>query len=120
MVFDTRIKFVAEADLVADVGPVILVESLHLRKGGFAKILEIIIPNATDGEVIIIPKLAFVFGAVGGDGGIAGVNWVGFSILIEEVGKTNFDEDVVFLDVFLKLIFVFDDSIFEGDTVGAD
>lgn len=40
-----------------------------------------------------------------------------FAKFIEEVREANFDENVVFGDIFLEFVFVFDDGVFEGDTV---
>ena len=82
--------------------------------------MEVIIPDASDGKIIIIPEFTLRFGAVGCDGRIARVDRIGFAKFVEEVRETYFDEDIVFFDVFLEFVFVLDDGVFEGDTIRAD
>ena len=106
--------------MFADVDPVFFVNFGHFGEGGFAEIFEIVAPNGGDGSIIIVPEFAFVAGAIGGDGGVARVDGLGFAIFVEEVGEANFEEDVVFFDVFLESVFVFDDGVFKGDAIGAD
>ena len=71
IVFNTGDKGVAEADFFTDLNPVIFVETTHFGGGTFAGTLEVIIPDAGNGEVVIIPETVFVFGTVGGNGGVA-------------------------------------------------
>ena len=120
LIFDAAIKFFAEADLMTNFDPVILAEAAHLREGGFAEVFEEIVPDAGDSEIVIIPEFTLRFGAVGGDGRVAGVDRIGFAKFVEKVRETDFNEDVVFFDVFLKFVFVFDDGIFESYTVRAN
>ena len=42
-----------------------------------------------------------------------------FAEFIEKIGEANFDEDVVGVDVFFELFFVFEDGVFESDAIGA-
>ena len=42
------------------------------------------------------------------------------AVFVQEVGDAYFEEDVVVFEILLELFFVFDDGVFEGDTVGAD
>ena len=120
LVFDARFEGVTEADFFADFDPVILTELGHFGEGGFAEVFEVIAPDARDGGIVVVPEFAFVSGAVGGDGGVAGMDGVGFAVFVEEVGETDFDEDVVFGDVVLEIFFVLNDGVFEGDAVGTD
>lgn len=71
VVFDTGDKGVAEADFFADFNPVIFVETAHFGDGTFAGTLEVIFPDAGNGEVVVVPETVFVFGAVGSNGGVA-------------------------------------------------
>ena len=120
LILDTVVKLFAEADLMTDFDPVILAEAVHLREGGFAEVFEEIVPDAGDSEIVIIPEFTLRFGAISGDGRVAGVDRIGFAKFVEEVRETYFDEDVVFFDVFLEFVFVLDDGVFEGNTVRAD
>ena len=43
---------------MTDFDPVILAEAVHLRESGFAEVFEIIIPNVSDGEIVVIPEFA--------------------------------------------------------------
>ena len=95
LIFDTLSKIVAETDLLAHFDPVGLAEFGHLGEGGFAVVFEIIVPDCGDGEVVIIPEFAFVFGAVGAESGVTGANRVGFAVFVEEVRETDFEENVV-------------------------
>ena len=105
---------------MADVGPVIWFEVFHFREGRFAEVFEIIVPNATNSKIIIVPEFAFVFGTIGGHSRIARMDRVRLAVFIEKVGETYFDENVVFFDVFLEFVFVFDNGVFEGDAVRAN
>ena len=120
MVFDASFERFAEADLVTDLDPVVLLEVFHFTESGFAEIFEIIIPNTGDSEVVIIPEFAFLLGAVGGDGRVAGMNRVRFTIFIKKIRETDFDEDVVLFDILMEFVFVLDDGVFKGDAVRAD
>ena len=120
VIFDAGFEAVAKADFFADFDPVIFGEAAHLGEGAFAEVFEVIVPDGGDGKVVVIPELALIFGAVGGDGGVARVDGAGFAEFIEEVGEADFDKDVVLSDVILKFVLVLDDGVFEGDAIGAD
>lgn len=45
---------------------------------------------------------------------------VSFAVFIEEVGKPDFDYDIMVLDVSLKFFFILDDSVLECYTIRAD
>lgn len=119
LILDAVVESFAEADLVAKVGPVFLTHFGYFGKGGFAGNCEIVIPDAINGEIVIIPEFAFVLGTIGGDGGVARVLRAGFAVLIKEVGKADFDKDVVLFDVFLEFVLMLNDGVFEGDTIRA-
>ena len=91
-----------------------------MGEGGLAGILEIVVPDGGDGEVVVVPEFAFILSAIGGDGGIFGVDGVSLAVFVEEVGETDFEEDVVILEVLLEFLFMLDDGVLEGDTVWAD
>ena len=106
--------------MLADVDPVVFANARHLRKGGFAGSFKVVIPNAGNGEIVIIPEFAFFFGTVAAKGGVAGVDRIGLAIFVKEVGEADFVEDVVFFEIFFKIFFVLDNSVFEGDTIWAN
>ena len=58
LVFNTIVKLFAKADLMSDFNPVVGSEAIHLRESGFAEVFEIIIPNVSDGEIVVIPEFA--------------------------------------------------------------
>lgn len=95
VVFNAIFKTIAEASLFANVDPVRFAQFGDTRKGGFAGGGEVIIPNSSDGEVVVIPEFAFIFGAIGGDGGVARIDRVGFAVFVEEIGEADFVEDVI-------------------------
>ena len=117
LVFDARFEIVAEADFLADFGPIILFLLVEGSKTGLAGIFEEIIPDGANGIVVIVPEFAFVSSAVGGDGRVARVFWIGLAIFVKIIGETDFDENVVFCNVFLEIFFVFDYGVFEGKTI---
>ena len=117
---DAASELFAEASFFADIDPVIFAEARHLGSGGFAGAFEVIVPNGGDGEVVEVPEFVFVFGAVGGFGGVARIDGVSFAVFVEKIREADFDEDVVFFDVFFKVVFVFDDGVFKGDTIGTN
>ena len=119
-IFDAFSEAVAEADFFADIDPVGFAEFGHGGEGGFAVVFEVIVPDGGDGEVVVIPEFAFVFGAVGTKGGMTGADGVGFAIFVEEVGKADFKENVVIFDILFEFFFVLNDGVVEGDAVGAD
>ena len=91
VVFDARLEGATKPDLLADVNPIVLAEAAHLGNGRFACIFEIIFPDSADGEVVIIPKFAFVFSAISSNGGITGVDGAGLAVLIEKIGEADLD-----------------------------
>lgn len=106
--------------MLADVDPVVFANARHLRKGGFAGSFKVVIPDAGNGEIVIIPEFAFFFGTVAAKGGVAGVDRIGFAVFIKKIGKANFVKNVVFFEVFFEIFFVLDDGVFEGDTIWAN
>ncbi len=120
VVFDTGSEFFIETNFLAEINPVFLVELGHLREGGFAGLFKVVVPNSGNSEIVIIPEFAFVAGTVRSNGGILGIDGVGFTVFVEEVGEADFEEDVIIFEILLELFFVFDDGVFEGDTIWAD
>ena len=47
--------------------------------------LEIIVPDSSNGEVVVIPEFTFVLSAIRSNSGVFGVDWVGFTVFVEEV-----------------------------------
>ena len=91
VIFDAGNKIVIEVDLLAELNPIIFVDLVELGEGGFAESFEIIVPDGSDGEFVVIPEFAGFLGAVGGFGGVARVDGFGFAVFVEEVGEPNFD-----------------------------
>ncbi len=116
----TLFEFTAEADGFADIDPVIRLQARHIGDAGFAICFEEILPDFGDGEIVEIPEFALVSGAVGGLGGVAGVDRAGFAVFVEKIGEADFEIDIFFFEIVLEILFVFDDGVFEGDTVGTD
>ena len=103
--------------MLTNVDPVIFIDAGHFGNGGFAETFKIIVPDSGDGFVVIIPEFAFLFGTVSGDGGIAGVDGVGFAEFVEEIGEADFVENIVLFDIFFKIFLVFNHGVFKGDTI---
>ena len=117
VVSNTGSKLFTEADFFAEVNPVAFADRIKLRKGGLAEGFEIIIPDCSDSGAIIIPESAFVFGAVGGDGGIVRVDWARFAVAIKEIRQADFYQNVILLNIFFKAFFVFKDGILKSHAV---
>ena len=77
--------------MLAEFNPIVFVKFRHAGNGGFAEVFEVAIPDGGDNMIIIIPEFALVFGAVGGDGGVARVDGPRFAVFVEEVRETDFD-----------------------------
>ncbi len=120
VVFDAIFESFTKTDGFTEIDPIGFVDIGHFGDAGFATTLEKVVPDAGDGFVIIIPELAFVFGAISAKGRVAGVNRGGLAVFVEEVREANLEQDVVFGEIFLELLFVFDDGVFESDTIRAD
>ncbi len=120
VVIDAIFESFAKADGFAEVDPVGFVDIGHFGDAGFATALEKVVPDAGDGFVIIVPEFAFVFGAISAQSRIAGVDGGGFAVFVEKVREANFEQNVVFGEIFLEFLFVLDDSVFESNTIRAD
>ena len=103
--------------MFTDINPVVFAEFAHRASGRFAGLFEVVVPNGGNGFVVIIPEFTFLFGAVSALSRVARVDGVGFAVFVKKIRKTNFEKDVIFFDVFLESFFVFDDGVFECDTV---
>lgn len=77
-------------------------------------------PDGGNGVAIVFPELAFVFGAVGGDGRVVGVLGLELAIAVKEVRKAYFEKNVIFFYVFFEFVFMLDDSVLKGDTIWTD
>ncbi len=106
--------------MFAEVDPIFFAAGGHFGDSGFAGCFVIVVPDVGNGVVVIVPEFALVSSTVGGDGGVTGADGIGLAEFVEKIGEANFEKDIVFGEVFLKVFFVFDDSVFKSDTIRAD
>ena len=76
---------------MADFRPVFLPNFCHGFKSRFTEVFEIVIPDSSDSEIVIISEFTLIFGTVCGNGGITRMLRSGFAIFIKKVGEADFN-----------------------------